>query len=519
MKRLLLVTISCLFLSSSLKADEGMWLPMLVERLNYVDMQKEGLQLTAEELYSINSSSLKDAIVRLGPGFCTGEMISDQGLMLTNHHCGYDAIQSLSSEKDNYLDNGFWAMNKQEEKQAGFSVSFLLRMEDVSSQICAELNEDMSPEERTKKIHELSDEIQKNAVGETSNTAEVKIFYNGNEFYLFVYENFEDVRLVGAPPESIGKFGGDTDNWMWPRHTGDFSIFRIYANEKNEPAPYSENNVPYKPRHYLPISLKGVGQGDFSMVYGYPGSTNRYLSSAGIKYELDIRQPTYVKLRRIALDIYEEEMKKNDGIRLKYSSKHAGISNYWKYFKGQSEGLKRLEVYERKKASELVMADWIRMDQERNKTYDSVLDGFDEGYANLNEVKKIGLYINEAIFRIEAISYAYNFTGFKRALVENNNENLEKEREDLLKNLDENFKDYDKVIDQKIFAAMIEAYSKDIPIKDQASEFKKIVANYRNDFDKMAASVYSKTLFADKEKIRSMINSPNLKKIEKDPIY
>ena len=340
MRKISIFILSCILSFSSVIADEGMWLPMLVERLNYVDMQKEGLQLTPEELYSINNSSLKDAIVRLGRGFCTGEMISDQGLMLTNHHCGFDAIQSLSSENKNYLDDGFWAMERKDEIPAGFSVSFLKKMEDVSDQINAELNESMSENERTEKINELSNSIKEIAIGESSLNAEVKSFFNGNEFYLFLYQTFDDVRLVGAPPESIGKFGGDTDNWMWPRHTGDFSMFRIYANKKNEPASFSKDNIPYKPDHHLPISLNGVDQGDFAMFFGYPGSTNRYLTSPGIKYELETRQPTYVKLRRQVLDIYEDEMSKNPGVRLKYASKHANISNYWKYFKGQSEGLK-----------------------------------------------------------------------------------------------------------------------------------------------------------------------------------
>ncbi|MFT7159017.1 MAG: hypothetical protein ACI9GZ_000177 [Bacteroidia bacterium] len=519
MKKINLLILSCILSFSSVTADEGMWLPMLVERLNYVDMQKEGLQLTPEELYSINNSSLKDAIVRLGRGFCTGEMISDQGLMLTNHHCGFGAIQSLSTEDKNYLDDGFWAMDRKDEKPAGFPVSFLKRMEDISNQINTELNESMSENERTEKINELSTTIKEIAIGETSLTAEVKSFFNGNEFYLFLYQTFDDVRLVGAPPESIGKFGGDTDNWMWPRHTGDFSLFRVYANNNNEPAPYSEDNIPYKPDHHLPVSLNGVSQGDFTMVFGYPGSTNRYLTSPGIKYELETRQPTYVKLRRLVLDIYEDEMGKDSGVRLKYASKHAGISNYWKYFKGQSEGLKRLKVYERKKSTEDDLEKWISNDAKRQKEYNGVLDGFETGYTNLTDINKIRLYLNEAIFRIEAINYAYNFTGLKRALVEENQEAIKKEQDNLLKSLDGDFKNYDKTIDQRIFTAMIRAYSLDIPKKDQADGFKKLVAKYGNDFEKMATSVYAKTVFSDKEKARKMIEAPSVKKLEKDPIY
>ena len=270
MKKISILIAGFLLAFAPVKADEGMWLPMFVKRLNYVDMQKQGLQLTPEEIYSVNNSSLKDAIVRLGRGFCTGEIISDQGLMLTNHHCGFGVIQENSTEEHNYLDDGFWAMKKSDELPAGFAVSFLVRMEDVSKPINDVLNEEMSLMDRAKAIKKVSDSLEKAAAGESEYTANVKSFYNGNEFYLFVYETFPDVRLVGAPPSSVGKFGGDTDNWMWPRHTGDFTMFRVYADKDNKPAEYSEENKPYTPKHSLPISLKGVEPGDFSMIFWLP---------------------------------------------------------------------------------------------------------------------------------------------------------------------------------------------------------------------------------------------------------
>jgi hypothetical protein len=521
MKKILILIAGFILAFSPAKADEGMWLPMLVKRLNYVDMQKQGLQLTPEEIYSVNNSSLKDAIVRLGRGFCTGEIISDQGLMLTNHHCGFGVVQEQSTEENNYLDDGFWAMNNSEELPAGFSISFLVRMEDVSETINAELNEEMSLVERTKKIRELSDSLEKLAVGETHYEAQVKSFYNGNEFYLFIYETFQDVRLVGAPPSSVGKFGGDTDNWMWPRHTGDFTLFRIYADKDNQPAEYSEDNVPYTPKHSLPISMKGVQEGDFSMIFGYPGSTDRYLTSEGIKYELEVRQPSYVKLRREVLDIYEKEMSASDKVRLQYASKHASISNYWKYFKGQQAGLKRLKVYDKKKVKEDQLAEWIAADAERQELYKGVLEGFEKGYTNLREVNKVRIYLGESIFRIEAVPFSRQFSDLKKLLEadEVDQEKLDETVAKVKAMTKEHFKDYSKVIDKQVFAAMVRAYYEDIPEDKQPKEFRSLVEKYKGDYKKMADKYYDKTIFASESEVMDFLESPKAKTIDKDPIY
>lgn len=519
MKKITLLLAGFILAFAPVKADEGMWLPMFVKRLNYVDMQKQGLQLTPEEIYSVNNSSLKDAIVRLGRGFCTGEIISDQGLMLTNHHCGFGVIQENSTEENNYLDNGFWAMKKSDELPAGFSVSFLVRMEDVSEAVNAELNEEMTLEERNKAIKMISDSLEKEAKGETDYDVDVKSFYDGNEFYLFVYETFPDVRLVGAPPSSIGKFGGDTDNWMWPRHTGDFTLFRVYADKDNKPAAYSEDNKPYTPKHSLPVSLKGVKEGDFSMIFGYPGSTDRYLTSAGIKYELETRQPSYVKLRRQVLDIYEQEMAKSDKVRLQYASKHASISNYWKYFKGQSAGLKRLKVYDKKKATEDELAAWIEKDAERKELYAGVLEGFETGYSNLTEVSKIAIYLNEAIFRTEAIRYSRQFSSLKKLLEGDDEEATKAAIEKLKSGLDAQYKDYSKVIDQQVFAAMLQAYHEDIDESNQPEAIKNMITKYKGDYKKIAADAFDKTIFADKDKTAAFLENPSAKKIDKDPIY
>ena len=519
MKKILLIIAGFVLAFSPVKADEGMWLPMFVKRLNYVDMQKQGLQLTPEEIYSVNNSSLKDAIVRLGRGFCTGEMISDQGLMLTNHHCGFSVIQENSTTEHNYLDDGFWAMKKSDELPAGFSVSYLVRMEDVSQQVNALLNEDMSLAERGKAIKQISDSLEKAAVGKSDYTANVRSFYNGNEFYLFVYETFQDVRLVGAPPSSVGKFGGDTDNWMWPRHTGDFTLFRVYANKDNKPAEYSEDNKPYTPKHSLPISLKGVQPGDFSMIFGYPGSTDRYLTSAGINYELEVRQPASVKLRRQVLDMYQEGMDKDEKTRIQYASKFASVANYWKYFIGQQAGLKRLKVYDKKKAQEDALAAWIEKDEDRKKLYAGVIDGFETGYNNMKESNRVRVYLNEAIFRVEALSYSFRFSGIKRALAADNEEQLKGAVERVKGGIEDHFKDYNKEIDRKVFAAMMKAYSEDIPKENQPEAFKKMVAKYKMNFNKMSEVMYAKSIFADKAKVEAFLMKPSSKVFDKDPLY
>lgn len=521
MKKISLLIAGFILAFAPLRADEGMWLPLFVKRLNYADMQKKGLELTAEEIYSVNNSSLKDAIVRLGRGFCTGEMISDQGLMLTNHHCGFSVIQEFSSEENNYLDDGFWAMKKSDELPAGFSVSFLVRMEDVSEAVNSQLNEEMTLDERNKAIKTISDSLEAEAKGDSDNEVNVRSFFNGNAFYLFEYQTFQDVRLVGAPPSSIGKFGGDTDNWMWPRHTGDFTLFRVYADENNQPAEYSEDNVPYQPKHHLPISLKGVKQGDFSMIFGFPGSTDRFLTSAGIKYELETRQPAYVKLRRKVLDIYEEEMAKDEATRIQYASKHASISNYWKYFKGQSAGLKRLKVYDKKKAQEDALQEWINKDEDRKELYAGVLEGFDKGYENLKDVNRLRIYLSEAIFRIEAVAFSRNFSKLKGMLEEDepNQEAIDAEIESLKSRIESHFKDYSKTIDQQVFASMMEVYSEDIPKESQPKELKEMISSYKGNFKAMAEKVYSKTIFADKSSSMEFLEKPKAKTIAKDPIW
>ncbi len=392
----LFLAISLVFTSLNVKADEGMWLPMFIKRLNIKDMQSKGLKLTAEEIYSVNNSSLKDAIISLG-GFCTGEIISDQGLMLTNHHCGYDAIQQFSTVTNNYLRDGFWAMTKSEEKNVpGLTATFLVRMEDVTAEILEALAEQSSKKDKAAKLKSLKAELIKKATEGTHYTAYIKEFFFGNEYYMFINETFEDVRLVGAPPESVGKYGGDTDNWMWPRHTGDFTLFRVYSGEDGKPAKYSAENIPLKPKHHLPVNIKGVKEGDFAMIMGYPGSTDRYLSSFGVQQLIDKKAPTVVEVRDVKLATMKAQMDKKEKVDIMYSSKYAQTANYWKYYQGQGEQLKTNKVVDRKTQLERQFEEWYSKSPEREAKYQNALKDIRD-YYDLTDKYIIGnTYVMEA---------------------------------------------------------------------------------------------------------------------------
>ena len=357
---------------AQMKADEGMWLLMLVKRLNGVDMQKEGLHLTPEEIYSVNNSSLKDAIVSFG-GFCTGEMVSDQGLIFTNHHCGYDAVASASTPEKDYLKNGFWAMKPSEEFNAkGLYVRFLVRMDDVSERINAKLNNNMSAADRKAIIDAEYKAIQTENSENGKYTVVVRDFFNGNEFYYFVYQDYKDIRLVGAPPSSLGKFGGDTDNWEWPRHTADFTVFRAYGDANGNPAEYSETNVPLKPKHHLPISLKGYKPGDFTMILGYPGRTNRYLTSYGIEQMVDKDYPAWVEASKVTMDVLKKYMDKDKATQLDYASQYASVANYWKNRQGTIDAVKKNGTVAEKQKLEQTYNQWAAQSP-NEQTYYGVL--------------------------------------------------------------------------------------------------------------------------------------------------
>lgn len=526
MKRILIVFLSIVISLNGLRADEGMWLPMFLKSMNFKEMQEMGLKLTPEQIYSINNSSIKDAIVGLGqPGwdgafnFCTGEIISKEGLFLTNHHCGYGAIQALSTDEENYLEDGFWAMTKEQEKPAGFVVHILQRMEDVTPAVLDGIDDNTSESDRTKMIRSRVDSIKKAAEGDSHYKAVIKPFYKGNEFYMFIYEVFQDVRFVGAPPSSIGKYGGDTDNWMWPRHTGDFSMFRIYADKDNKPAAYSKENVPYKPKHHLPVSIKGVEKDDYAMIFGFPGSTDRYLTSYGVKLATDKDQPARVKIRRKKLDLYEEQMNVDPSVKLKYASKHSGVSNYWKYFKGQTAGLKRLKVYDQKKAQEKKFMDWANADKKRKEKYDSVFTIYESAYSTLDQYQLSNTYLSEAIIGVEIFKFSRSFNSLKAVLSKKDapEEQIIKMTEGLRAQAEAHFKDYVQSIDRKVLAAMLKMYYEELPVELQSPWFREYVEKNKGDFNRISDRVFDKSVLASKESVMDFLDNPKAKTLEKDP--
>ena len=417
-KTFLFVALAIFSLVGKVHADEGMWLPMFVERLNYVDMQKMGLQLTPEELYSINNSSLKDAIVGLSNGanprgfFCTGEIVSQNSLMFTNHHCGYGSIQKLSTVEHDYLTDGFWAKDFSEELPAeGISASFLVRMEDVTEQVLSVVNDTMTWAERNAAIAAKSKELELAASEDGKYNPIISAFFEGNEYYMFVYRVYTDVRLVGTPPSSIGKFGGDTDNWMWPRHTGDFSIFRVYADAEGNPAPYSPDNKPLTPKHHLPVSLDGIQQDDFTMIWGFPGSTERYLTSYGIDYNVESFYPTIHDIFKLQTDVMDEFMQKDASVNIMYADDKAGLANTWKNFEGQMLMLRKNKVAETKAELENQFTEWLNANPAKAEEYGDVLNTLAESYELVHQITP-SIYYPNYLAMTGAIGIAGEFVAY-----------------------------------------------------------------------------------------------------------
>lgn len=510
--------------SFSANADEGMWLPQLLQVMNESDMQARGLELTAEQLYSVNNSSLKDAIVSLGGGGCTAEMISSEGLMLTNHHCAYGSIQEHSSIANDYLKDGFWAMSRDEElKNEGLTASFLINIEDVTEKILSELNNNMDEKERSAKIRELSKTIVEEKIADSHYNARVKSFFGGNSFYLLTYETYKDVRLVGAPPSSIGKFGGDTDNWMWPRHTGDFALYRIYCAPDGSPAEYSFANIPYTPKHHLPIQLDGVENGDYTMVFGYPGSTDRYLTSFGVKQALDITNPTIVDIRNEKLAIMKAGMDESKRAKIQYASKHARTSNYWKYYIGQSKGLRAMNVVAKKEAIESDFQSWVEQDDKRIEKYGDALGLIERAYQENKSIEVCRTYLNEAIFMGAEIMYwSYRMQRQIAALPKEEKERNIALRE-IKKEAREFYKDYDSSIDQELFSSMLEMYYYNVSKSQHAPIFTRIenqLFGFKSlDFDWYAKNTFRRSIFASKEKFFAFLERPIASTITRDPAY
>jgi len=463
MKKISIVLALISLLSMHLHADEGMWIPLLLGK-NISDMQSKGFKLTAEDIYSINKASMKDAIVIFGRG-CTGELISDQGLLLTNHHCGFGQIQQHSSLENDYLTNGFWAMNKGEELvNKGLTVEFLVYMEDVTSRVKAVLNDKMTIDERTKAIAKISKTIQDEAVAKSNNKhqAQVKPFYYGNEFYLFVSKVYRDIRLVGAPPSAIGKFGGDTDNWMWPRHTGDFSLFRIYAGKDNEPADYSPENVPFKPIKHFPVSLKGIKENDFTMVFGYPGRTQQYLPSVEVEFITGKQNPARIAVRQAKLQIMAKEMNANRAVRIQYADKQAGLANGWKKWIGENKGLKRLDAIEKKRNFENQFTQWVNSSPELMAKYGTLLQTYANLYGNVNKYRLASDYFFEAIYSNEVVGLLNNVTPLVNLNNPTDYDNITKQANACIARTKSFYKDYHLPTDKQMFEAALSLYLKNV---------------------------------------------------------
>lgn len=520
MKKLVIAIIALLIgVNPSIRADEGMWIPLLINK-NIAEMQEMGFKLTAEDIYNVNHSSIKDAIVIFGGG-CTGEIVSPEGLLLTNHHCGYGSIQRLSTPEANYLDDGFWAMNKGEEIPVpGLSVRFLDHMRDVSKKVLHGTKPDMSEEDRNKIIKDNSKAIEDHATKDSHLSARVVSFFGGNEYYLFVYEIFKDVRLVGAPPESIGKFGADTDNWMWPRHTGDFSMFRVYTAPDGKPATYSEENIPLKSKHFLPINIAGVEQNDFAMIMGYPGGTDRFLSSFGVDLAINSFNPTVVDIREVKLAKMREGMDADEAVRLQYASKFAGTANYWKYFIGQTKGLKRLKVKEKKQKEEAEFQNWINQNPKAKMKYGEALVLIGDAYDVKGQYDIANVYFREAVYRgAEILGYAYRFSKLSKLMNDKKSTDsaINVAVDKLKGRVDSQFKNYNETIDRNLFASMMEMYHKNVPLDQQPPYLLKMDKKFKGNYEKYADYMYSKSIFANKEKVKAFLNSPNKKKLAKDP--
>ena len=508
---------------SSVKADEGMWLLSLIGK-NYDDMKQKGFKLTADDIYNINQSCIKDAIVGLGNAgspfwhFCTAEIVSDKGLLTTNHHCGYGQIQEHSTVEHDYLRDGFWAYTMEEElPNPGLTASILVRVEDVTAEVLAVLNDDMTEAERNKAIAEVSKKISDKAKEGTNYEATVKSMFNGNQFFLFVHNIYKDVRLVGAPPSSMGKFGGDTDNWMWPRHTADFSMFRIYTAPDGSPAEYSKDNVPLKPKHHLPINIKGVEENDLAMIMGFPGTTNRFVTSYGLEEVMDITNKLRYEIRTQKINVWKAAMNADQAVKIKYASKYASCSNYWKYSNEQNKALKALNT--------------IGVKQDIERRYNEWAKGKDAKYQNvLSEIEKMvkarkpymaaRTYLAEGL--LSGPELPMQAFGIYNMLVQAEEQTSLQDKQamldEIMKEVKTFYKDYDQNLEEKTIATMFEYVFKNIEPEYCPEFLAEINKKYKGNFEKYAADAMKKSVFANEETLMKFLKKPNLKKLAKDPM-
>ncbi|MBE6243501.1 MAG: S46 family peptidase [Bacteroidales bacterium] len=490
----LIALIATILMGISAKADEGMWLPSLISQ-RIADMQEKGFRLSAEDIYSVNQASLKDAVVLFGRG-CTGELISAEGLLLTNHHCGYGQIQKHSSVEHDYLKDGFWAMSREEElPNPGLSVSFLERMEDVTDIILKGYEPGMSEDQRVEIVRNnskaLIDEVTKEGKGLR---ATVEALYYGNQYFLFLYRQYEDVRLVGAPPSSIGKFGGDTDNWMWPRHTGDFSMFRIYADKDNNPAPYSEDNVPYRPKKYFRISTKGVQEGDFTFIYGFPGSTKEYIHSEGVRYIEEIGDPHKINLRTLRLDIMNKYQAQSQKVRIQYSSKNANVSNAWKKWQGEVKGIKKMKTVLTKQEFEKAFDRWAQGGE-----FDGVIDRIAGIYKELEPYQFATDYYSETVRTVEIANFAMSIA--RLFVQEDSTITFDSAKAAAL--AEAFYKDWYLPIDKESFVAVMAEYDKNVPADFKPEYYKEKLASYGS-VNAWAEDIFTGSIFTDPDKVAAL---------------
>lgn len=503
-------------------ADEGMWLPLLLGN-KQADMQKNGMKISAEDIYSANHSSLKDAVVLFGRG-CTGEFVSSQGLLLTNHHCGYSFIVSHSTVEADYLTNGFWAENKSAELPCkGLTVTLLVYMQDVTAEVLKGV-ENVSQAEREKIIERNIGEVAAKATEGTHYEAVIKPFYYGNQYFMYVNEVFRDVRLVGAPPSNIGKFGGDTDNWMWPRHTGDFSVFRVYANKNNEPADYSPENVPYVPKKHLKINLNGVKEGDFTFVFGYPGTTRQFLTSDAVDFVQNYDDPARIKLRTEILDVYNRAMNNSAAQRLRYASEVASVANGWKKWQGEVRGLKRLDTKNKKIEFENNFTEWAASSSERSKLYGGVLPALKKTYAESQQARLAYIYINEALLASDMMYQALQVS--KLANLSKEAKDMEKINavaENIYKSLKAGFEnDYanHRLVDKEIFVRTMSIYYNDFAKNHYDWLVQEFSKSKKQSIEDYFASVYEISFLTSPKQVEKLLagyKSKNYKKIESDP--
>ena len=521
MKKIFVSIVLCISLLKA-SADEGMWLPMLLGQQVYNDMVKKGLKLTKEQLYSINKSSLKDAIIIFGGG-CTGELVSSQGLIFTNHHCGYEAIANASSVEHNYLRDGFYATSKDQEIQSQLTVQFLDKIVDVTKEVEDGLK-DLAWADRLKKIPEVYKAItDKVADKENGLAGRIYSMFKGNQYIMYVYKTYRDIRLVGAPAESVGKFGGDTDNWEWPRHTGDFSVFRVYATKEGKPADFSKDNVPLKPKHSLPVSIKGIKDGDFAMIYGYPGSTNRYETSYGIKLKTDIENPSLVNLRDVRLKLMHQQMIKDPAVKLKLASNYAGVANYWKFFDGESKQLKKFNTYQQKQAYEETFINWAK----GKPAYENIFTEYAKNYQTWTPYSKLRQYINEGIMGSPLTAFAASMIKLEADMVKTgvSSADIKKSLDAVVANRKHYLEEADRVSDEKIVAATAMMYYNDVDKNQHPIGFYEAIKNTYGDvqdeatFKKWAKDLFDKTMILDETKWAAFVANPDAIVLQADPAF